>query len=456
MQTFTVTRLGCKVNQYESQQIRQLLEQLGLRAVKLNDKPDLVIVHSCCVTHTASAKSRQCLHKAQKTNPQAEFVLSGCLATSQTNEIGNLDKSIHLIGHNDNLAGKLSQIVSSSTEASAEKNQKPTTKSLTNKTSNDIKIKYKNGLPSQNGLQPLKSFSGQSRAFLKAQDGCDGFCTYCIVPKIRQKVHSKNIDSVLQEANLLVSAGHKEIVLTGIFLGAYGQDTVVRRKWDGGRENGLAKLVAKVAQVPGLARVRLSSLEPADVTDKLLDVFCEYDNIVPHLHLPLQSGSERILKKMGRQYTVADFRKTIARLKLRLDRPAITTDIIVGFPGESDQDFEATCELAREVGFCKMHVFSFSERKGTAAAKMQPKVETGVIKERSRMLRHLNEQLGAEFREQFAGQTVGIILEDSEQPKGRCERYFMVNLEGAERGQIGHLIFGKLRKNAVTADFISS
>jgi len=245
---------------------------------------------------------------------------------------------------------------------------------------------------------------------------------------------------VLQEAYNLVYAGHKEIVLTGIFLGAYGQNTVRRSQWDPAKKDTLACLVDQVAQLPQLERLRLSSLEPADVTDRLLDIFSKNRNVMPHLHLPLQSGSERILRKMRRQYTVAEFMQVVDRVRLRLDRPAITTDIIVGFPGETDEDFERTLDVSRAVQFAKMHVFSFSPRAGTAAAKMQPVVKAEVIKERSAILRDLDKELQAKFRAQFAGETVGVIVEETRPVRGRSERYFMVELDEKETAKWGAYI----------------
>jgi threonylcarbamoyladenosine tRNA methylthiotransferase MtaB len=201
-------------------------------------------------------------------------------------------------------------------------------------------------------------------------------------------------------------------------------------------------LVDNVAKLPGLDRLRLSSLEPADVTDALLDVFCKNLNMMPHLHLPLQSGSEQVLRKMRRQYTPEEFTQVVAKARLRLDRPAITTDIIVGFPGETDEDFEKTLEVVRAAKFAKIHVFTYSPRDGTAAARMQPTVKAEVIKRRSAILRDLDKELQAEFRSRFTGERVGVIIEDINPPRGRCERYFMVHLDEkqltkpVERGQL--------------------
>jgi threonylcarbamoyladenosine tRNA methylthiotransferase MtaB len=428
MKTFSINTLGCKVNQYESQQIRQLLEQLGLNNTEISQRPDLVIVNTCCVTHTASAKSRQYIRKAKKLNPDAVIAVCGCLTTVQNGELNDLGENILLISRRDELAGTLSRIAVGEVFISDAK-ELITRQNNIIKTNNDDNIKCKNNLAPYAELPFLTSFKGHTRAFLKIQDGCDGYCTYCIVPKTRPFVHNKPADLVLQEASNLVAAGHKEIVVTGVFIGAYGQDTVRRKNWPNQKNDNLANLLDKLAQIPGLVRIRLSSLEPGDVTPQLLDTFCEHHNIMPHLHLSLQSGSNEILKKMCRQYNADDFMEKVEMIKSRLDRPAITTDIIVGFPTETDADFEQTVKLAKEVGFAKMHVFTFSPRKGTAATNMQGFVNSKVIKERSKILRELDRKLQKNFRQQFIGETAEVLLENSSsRPHGRAERYFMVEI----------------------------
>ncbi len=431
MKTFSINTLGCKVNQYESQQIRELLEQLGLHKVEPAKKPDLAVINTCCVTHTASAKSRQYIRKAQKLSLDAVVVVCGCLPTVQIGELHNAGNNVHLINNRDNLAAMLSQIAGN--KAAALGSQSPQSCSHINtiiKAENNSKIKYKNESKNYRKLPPITSFKDHTRAFLKIQDGCDGYCSYCIVPKTRPFVHSKPDNAVLQEAQALVEAGHKEIVVTGVFLGAYGRESVRRKNWPNQRNDSLADLLDKMAEIPHLARIRLSSLEPADVTPRLLDTFCKHRKIMPHLHLSLQSGSNAVLKKMRRQYSADEFREKIELIKDQLDRPAITTDIIVGFPGETDADFEQTVDLAEDVGFAKMHVFSFSPRKGTAAAVMQDTVDNRVIKDRSKILHNLNIELGRKYRKQFLGATAEILLENNDgQFCGRSERYFMVYLE---------------------------
>jgi len=448
MKIFAINTLGCKVNQYESQQIRELLEQLGLDQVETADKPDLIVINTCCVTHTASAKSRQHIRKAQKLSPNAVIVVSGCLPTVQIGELGNLGKNVHLIRHRETIAATLSRVVNGRTTRSDAQNLQLCQNTII-KAKNSPKIKCKNKLADWPELPQLTSFKGHTRAFLKIQDGCDGYCSYCIVPKTRPFVRSKPVEAVLQEAQALVAAGHKEIVVTGIFLGAYGQESVRRKSWADQQNNKLADLLDKMGEIPNLVRIRLSSLEPGDVTPRLLETFCKHRNIMPHLHLSLQSGSNTVLKKMCRQYSIDEFLRAVELIKSQLDRPAITTDIIVGFPGETDADFEATVDLAKEAGFAKMHVFSFSVRAGTAAADMQGAVNNRVIKRRSRKLRELDSELGYKFRQQFVGEKDEILVEESGgECKGRSKRYFVVHLEKTDGNlQKGQLVKVKVVEN---------
>jgi len=399
MRAFSIYTLGCKVNQYESQQIRQLLQELGLKHVDMADKPEFVIINTCCVTAGASAKSRQYIRRASRLNPFSKIIVCGCLPIAQVDELSNLNGDFYLVKNRNNLAAEISRIVNCQTS-------------------------------NVSSLPQIKSFEGHTRAFLKVQDGCDGCCSYCIIPKARPYVRSRPINQVIKEAKQLADAGHREIVLTGIYLGAFGQETVRRSRWPGRQNPKLAELLDKVAQIPALERIRLSSLGPADVTDQLLDVFCEHRNIMAHLHLSLQSGSDTVLKRMCRQYCAAEFQEKAELIKQRLDKPAITTDIIVGFPGETEREFQATVELARQVGFAKMHIFSFSPRKSTPAAAMKDTVPGRQIKRRFELLRQLDTELGYKFREQFIGRTDTVLIEGIDGALyGRSTRYFKITLE---------------------------
>jgi len=282
--------------------------------------------------------------------------------------------------------------------------------------------------------------STHQRAFLKVQDGCDAHCTYCIIPQLRPGLWSKPIDEAVAEAQRLIDAGHRELVLTGIFLGAYGQPTALRRRQQGGGE--LGRLVeALCTQVTGLGRLRLSSLEPGDLDDSLIETLRAQPQVVPHFHLPLQSGSDAILRKMNRQYSRGEFLEMAARLKERFDRPAITTDIIVGFPGETDQEFEETVEVAERVGFVHIHAFSYSPRPKTAAARWTKEWVRGpIVNERIERLREIAARHSLAFRASFVGEEVEVLVENAsgeEQDEaplagyqhGRCERYYAVHFE---------------------------
>ena len=456
MKTFSIKTVGCKVNQYESQQIRQHLEGLGWSQADSLEQSRLIVVNTCCVTRIASAKSRQSVRRALKSNPNAEVVVCGCLPAANTGELNNLEtQNIHLITNRNNLVPTLNQIIGN-----------PLIGNQPTQPSSDTEIKSENGCqikdkyPNLPFLSLLTSFKGQTRAFLKVQDGCDGCCSYCIIPKTRPKVESKGTCDVLQEAQALVNAGHKEIVVAGIFLGAYGQDTVLRKKWPGQQNDKLAELLEKLAKIPNLARIRLSSLEPADVTERLLDCFCDNPNIMPHLHLSIQSGSDNVLKKMCRQYRRQDIFEKVELIKSLLNRPAITCDLIVGFPSETDEDFEQTISLARQTGFAKMHIFSFSARAGTPAANFRPAVEPTIIKKRAQILQRLDAELGFQFRQQFEGCEEVVLTETvNDKVQGRCQRYFYVQIENPDKSIArNQLVKVKLLKNTnkfMTGMFLS-
>ncbi len=280
----------------------------------------------------------------------------------------------------------------------------------------------------------------RQRALLKVQDGCDAHCSYCIIPQLRPRLWSKPIEAALAEARALVQAGHREIVLTGIFLGAYGQDTALRRRQERPSARALGNLIESLCtQIIGLQRLRLSSLEPGDLTDELLSVLRSHRAVAPHFHLPLQSGSDKILRRMNRQYMRDDYLRMIDQVRRAFDRPALTTDVVVGFPGEDDAEFERTIEVAQASGFMHVHAFPYSPRPGTAAARWTKQYIRGpVVNERMERLRRLSNEQNFAYRESFLGQPVEIIVENDRfdrrgtQTKwrhGRCERYFDVRCE---------------------------
>jgi threonylcarbamoyladenosine tRNA methylthiotransferase MtaB len=414
MRTFSVQTLGCKVNQYESEQMASLLRSQGWVESE-PESADLRIVNTCSVTMEAAGKSRQAVRRAVRlpsVGERSQVVVAGCWATSDTEEARKIAGVDLVVTHKDDVAARLGELTGASISATP----------------------GKRSLPLLNHRQP------QQRAFLKIQDGCDAHCTYCIIPKLRPLLWSKPIEDLVTEARQLVEAGHVELVLTGIFLGAYGHETALRRRQDESTRAPLAEAIeALCEQVPGLRRVRLSSLEPGDLDDHLLEVLKSHEHLVPHFHLPLQSGSDELLRRMNRQYTRDDFLHLIDRLCAAFDRPALTTDIIVGFPGESEAAFAQTLDLVERSRFIHIHAFPYSPRPGTAAARWKDRfVSPAIANKRIDLLRQKAAQFSFDFRSTFVDQTVQLLVERNPEKDGspfrhgRCERYFDVYFETQE------------------------
>jgi threonylcarbamoyladenosine tRNA methylthiotransferase MtaB len=414
MPTFRVQVLGCKVNQYEALEMAQLLRDRGWQQ-RQQGAADVVIVHTCSVTTASAGKSRQLVRKECGRGAQATIV-SGCWARGSEAEARQLTGAV-ITGERERLREQILQLASEIEARGAS-----------------------DGGATAGGACPAATLRRQpnQRALLKVQDGCDAWCSYCIVPRLRPALWSKSMDDAVSEARQLVAAGHLEIVLTGVFLGAYGQPTALRRRQ--GAPGALPVLVRRLCEeVRGLRRLRLSSLEPGDLTEELLETLAAYPQPVPHFHLPMQSGSEAVLRRMNRQYSRGEFVQTVARLRERFDRPALTTDIICGFPGETEADFEATCDAVRECGFVQVHAFPFSPRAGTAAARWREAlVPQRVAGERVRQVMQLAEEQSLTYRRCFIGEEVEVLVEAGRGVQGRCERYFEVEL--SERRPVGALV----------------
>ncbi|HNQ24529.1 MAG TPA: MiaB/RimO family radical SAM methylthiotransferase [Phycisphaerae bacterium] len=460
---YRVTSLGCKVNQYEAQHLREALEGFGLTPAGPGEPPDLAVVNTCAVTSTAARKSRQAIRRAAAC--RTPVLVVGCSTPGEAERLRRLPGVCAVLGHDvplptalhDLLVQKLGFEPPGSTRAqepletcvavehpAAPENDGWMMPETRQGTRQEARRRAQLTMPiisppaddvkSGRTLDAsIRRFDGHQRAFLKVQDGCDANCTYCIIPKLRPVLRWKPIPRAVQEVADLVAAGHREIVVSGIFLGAYGRATARAERL---RETGrpLADLVAALAQVPGLARLRLSSLEPGDVDEALLAVLAGYPACVPHLHLPLQSGSARTLRRMGRQYGPGDYLDLLDRVRCGLDRPALTTDVIVGFPGESEEDFAATLQLAERAGFVKIHAFPFSPRAGTAAARRSPDFVDGtLVRTRMARLAELEASTSLAFRRQFVGRTERVLVERRiERPGqppvcvGHADRYFPV------------------------------
>ncbi|MBC8107765.1 MAG: MiaB/RimO family radical SAM methylthiotransferase [Anaerolineae bacterium] len=492
MKTFLIQTLGCKVNQYESEQIATLLRSRGLLQTDSPELADLRIVNSCSVTMEAASKSRQSTRRLIRlpvlpeatigeakgahsigsdeahAKSRGRIIVTGCWATSNREEASSLAGVDAVLTHMDDVAGELTRLLA---QWQAEdtivdpQNQlpvalQPATHSPAQGSIRDEGIMNLRAgtpgpeLPSDSkphgrvfvkknnrfGATSLPLLddrhTGHQRAFLKIQDGCDAHCTYCIIPNLRPALWSKPIDDAVEEASRLVEAGHQEIVLTGIFLGAFGQPTALRRRQPADTQCELGKLIdALCTRVPGLRRLRLSSLEPGDLSEALIATLKSHPQIVPHFHLPLQSGSDALLRRMNRQYSGDDFLRMIDQVNQAFDRPAITTDIIVGFPGETDEEFDQTLEVVGRAKFIHIHAFPFSPRPGTAAARWSNDfVDPRTVKNRIQILTARAASCDFAFRSQFICAEVEILVErnaDESSPMhhGRCERYFDVHVE---------------------------
>jgi len=499
MKRFSITTLGCKVNQYDGQAISAALVRARLRPARPDESPDLTVINTCCVTAEAMRKSRQAIRRAVRNAPDAAVMVVGCYSDYDAARIHQMLASMAVprdraivagpcddladcvrkltsrldgrdpvgrgpLGQGDAQAGRRDDVLMSAMGRPAQAANANSYNSI--KTSPADKVK-KDSLGTQ-GLGPIDRFAGHQRAFVKVQDGCDAFCAYCVVPHTRRLVWSRGIDEVLTECRALVATGHREIVLSGVFLGAYGRPTAIRKRWQD-RPGKLAGLVRAVAGIEGLWRVRLSSLEPGDLTDELLDACRELPNVAPHFHLPLQSGSEEILRRMNRQYTAGEYRRTIDRLREAFESPAVTTDILVGFPGESDDDFAATLEMARHAGFAKIHAFPFSPIEPTPAWRRRdeaPPPET--VKARLAQLAEVERDTARAFRRQFVGRTMEALVERPRRPNTRrrramTDRYITVRFDAPKHalpesltGQIVHLQIREITDDGATGHLVNS
>ena len=376
--------LGCKVNAYETEAMQQILEEAGYEIVPFSEYADVYVINTCSVTNMADRKSRQMLHRAKKQNPDAIVVGAGCYV--QTKEAQALvDESIDIVIGNN----KKHELVSLLQEYEASHRKTACVADI-----NHEKQAYEE--------LSLSRTAEHTRAFIKVQDGCNQFCTYCIIPFARGRVRSRELPDVLQEIRTLAKSGYREVVLTGIHLSSYGVDN----------GESLLHLIEAVHELEGIERIRLGSLEPRIVTDAFTKRLSELPKICPHFHLSLQSGCDTVLSRMNRRYDTAEYEVGCALLRRYFEHPAITTDVIVGFPGETDEEFETTERYLERIHFYEMHIFQYSRREGTKAAAMPDQVPEAVKKERSEKLLALGHRMSEEFRRYYLGRQVTALLEE--------------------------------------------
>lgn len=386
--------LGCKVNQADTASMENLFLRSGHQLVSFDGEADVYIINTCVVTNTGQRKSRQTIHRAIRKNPNALIVVTGCYPQTAAEEVKAIAGVDMIIGNQDR-----AQIVQLVEER------------LAHRQTDTLDAVHK--LTASTAFEEMAAgdITDKTRAFLKIQEGCNQFCTYCIIPYARGPLRSRSLESIRTETQRLISAGFKEIVLIGIHLGCYGKEDP-----DGPT---LYDAVKTVLDVPGVQRLRLGSLESVEVEPRLLTLMQEDARFCRHLHLPLQSGCDKTLQAMHRPYTTAKFKTLLADIKTKVPDIAITTDVIAGFPGETEADFETTCKFAESCGFSKMHIFPFSARKGTPAEKFAGAVTEAVKKERADILGKIDETMHKAFLQAMVGQNAEVLFE---QPAG--EDYF--------------------------------
>lgn len=382
--------LGCKVNQADTASMENLFLRSGHQLVSFDGEADVYIINTCVVTNTGQRKSRQTIHRAIRKNPNALIVVTGCYPQTASEEVKAIAGVDMIIGNQDR-----AQIVQLVEER------------LAHRQTDTLDAVHK--LTASTAFEEMAAgdITDKTRAFLKIQEGCNQFCTYCIIPYARGPLRSRSLESIRTETQRLISAGFKEIVLIGIHLGCYGKENP-----DGPT---LYDAVKTVLDVPGVQRLRLGSLESVEVEPRLLTLMQEDARFCRHLHLPLQSGCDKTLQAMHRPYTTAKFKTLLADIKTKVPDIAITTDVIVGFPGETEADFETTCKFAESCGFSKMHIFPFSARKGTPAEKFAGAVTEAVKKERADILGKIDETMHKTFLQAMVGQNAEVLFE---QPAG--------------------------------------
>ena len=421
MKTFTTYNLGCKVNAYELSAISSLLIKEGF--IEDSANPDVVIINTCSVTATADQKSRQHIRKMQKLFPHAVIAVMGCYSQGNHKFIEEEIKPTILLG-----TSHRKDVVELIQKALQESGQ--------------YKIIDEDTRQFEYEELGITSYSENVRAFLKIQDGCNNFCTYCIVPYRRGKMRSRNKENVIQEAEYLVKQGYQEIVLSGIHVGGYGQDL---------RDTSFSDLVETLSHIEGLKSLRISSIEESEIDDKLIGLIKEKDNLAKHLHIPLQSGSNHVLKLMNRKYTREQFINRIKEIKKQIPGIMISSDVIVGFPEESEEDFMDTYNLCKEC-FDMLHVFPYSMRPGTVAARMSNQIHPDIKKERSKKLLELSDALYREYAESFINQEVTVLVEKYDEEKGvnigHTSNYLSVEIPLKE-SMVGRFISIKLQKSMI-------
>ena len=401
--------LGCKVNQYETEAMLEMFKKDGYTQVDSEEFADVYVINTCTVTHMSDRKSRQYIRRMKKKNPDAIIAVVGCYSQVSPEEILEIEEVNLVMGTNERR-----QIVEEIKKLDASKKASTVDDIMKVRAFEEIEINQTNG---------------RTRAFMKIQDGCDRFCTYCIIPYARGgRVRSRDLESVINEANKLANNGYKEIVLTGIHVASYGKDVK-------DADTNLLTVIKAIDKIEGVERIRLSSVEPLLMTDEFIDTVAKMPKVCPHFHLSLQSGCDETLKRMNRRYTTKEYKEIVDKLRQKMPNVAITTDVIVGFPGETNNEFSQTYEFLRDIELSQMHVFKYSPRKGTPAADMENQIDPQMKQMRSDKLIALNKQNFTNFAKKFEGQEFNVLFEQNigeNKYEGLTPNYIRVIVESEE------------------------
>lgn len=425
--------LGCKVNQYETDAMVELLENAGYEIVSFQEDADFYIINTCSVTNMAERKSRQMIHRAKKKHPKSTIVAAGCYVQTAAEELRQEYGVDLLVGNN-----KKKDIVSILEEYTTDREKKENIIDI-------AKTKEYEELH-------IKKTMEHTRVYVKIQDGCNQFCSYCLIPYTRGRVRSREKAEILDEVSNLAKNGYREIVLTGIHISSYGQDL---------ENDNLESLLVELHKIEGIERIRLGSLEPRIITEKFVKTISSLDKICPHFHLSLQSGCDATLKRMNRKYTTAEYEMACNLLREYYDRPALTTDVIVGFPGETDEEFEQTVQFLEKIHLYEMHVFPYSQRRGTRAEKMDNQVAPSVKHERSKVLLEMTARQKEEYEKSFFGEEEIVLVEEKiaqnneEYFTGHTKRYLKLSIlshKNIEKQMIRVKIIGYSNENRLLAE----
>ena len=397
--------LGCKVNQYETEAMLELFEKEGYEKAETEDYADVYVINTCTVTHMSDRKSRQYIRRMKKKNPDAIIAVVGCYSQVSPEEILSIDEVNLVMGTNDR-----KKIVEEVKKIDASRKVSTVDDIMKVKAFEEIEINKTNG---------------KTRAFMKIQDGCDRYCSYCIIPYARGRVRSRDLESIVKEVENLASNGYKEVVLTGIHVASYGKDikeTDIK----------LLDVIKQINDIEGIERIRLSSVEPILFTDEFVEAVSAMDKVCPHYHLSLQSGCDETLKRMKRRYTTEEYKTIVDRLRAAIPNVSISTDVIVGFPGETNEEFDKTYEFLKDIELTHMHIFKYSPRKGTPAATMENQVDPSTKHERSEKLLQLNEENFKKFGQKMLDKEFNVLFEQKvgdNKYEGLTENYVKVIVE---------------------------